>query len=112
MPFAASFAMKIASSLGKKYLVLDPLVAFRIRCDQYRPFILADFQIVQLRLFGSDSTSCFRGGWLSPVGRNQGLSLHGIGAPGLRPPYRSVVCRVDNVKPALVPYEPALALQV
>ena len=97
MPLAASFAKKIASSFMEDHLVLDPLVTFRIRCDQHWPFIFADLQVFCVRLFGSDSTSWLRCGWFCPVGRKQGFRLLGDGAPGLRSSYRSVVYRIDEV---------------
>ena len=93
-------------------LVLDPLVSFGVRRYHHRCCILADLQVFQFWLFGGDSTSWFRSGGFGSVGGQQGHGLFGSVAAGLRPAYRPVVCRVDHVYPALVPYETALALEV
>ena len=94
------------------HLVLDPLEAFWIRCSQHRPFVSADLQVFHFRPFDGDSTSWLRDCWLCPVGREQCFTLLGSCASSLRPTDRSVVDGIDEVRTALVPYKPTLALEV
>ena len=97
MPLVTSFAKKIASPFMENHLVLDPLEAFWIRCDQHWPFVFVDLQVFYVRPFGGDSASWLRYDRLCPVGRQQGFRLFGDGTPGLRSSYRSVVYRIDEV---------------
>ena len=97
MPLVTSFAKKIAAPFMENHLVLDPLEAFWIRCDQHWPFVFADLQVFYVRPFGGDSTSWLRYCWLCPVGRKQCFTLLGGDAPGLRSSDRSVVYGIDEV---------------
>ena len=93
-------------------LIFDPLVSCRVRRNGHRCCILAELQVLWFEFFGGDSTSWFWCGGFGSVCREQSFGLFGVVAPGLRPAYRPVASWVDHVRPALVPYEAALAFEV
>lgn len=112
MPFRTSFAEQVAAALVELNLVLDPLVAFGIRGDSGGSGVCAEFRVFCFRSLGGNPASGFRCRSLRPVGGQECFSLPGSGVPGSRSAYGSVVYRVDEVYPAMVPNHPTLACEV
>ena len=112
MPSVTSFAKEVTATFVENHLVPDPLQAFWVRSYKHRCFVGAALQVFPFWSFHGNFASWLGDCWLGPVRREQCFTLFGFCASSLRPADRSVVDGIDEVRTALVPYKPTLALEM